>query len=223
MDFRRLTAVVKLLIRRLDAAVAVRLLQSANLILPYLAEENSFNLIRRPVKLMESTPPEGVCKEAVYHTVFQEVAPKLRNFSYYRTGSKEIAADIVQDAFLRLWENCAKVLPDKASAWLFRVAENIFFKQKEKEKVVRKYEWRMAGPEPTYASPEDELREKEFQEQLETAIAGLPDGAREVFLLNRMDGLKYREIAVLLNISQKAVEKRMHRALVELRELHAGI
>jgi RNA polymerase sigma factor (sigma-70 family) len=81
----------------------------------------------------------------------------------------------------------------------------------------------MAGPEPTYASPEDELREKEFQEQLETAIAGLPDGAREVFLLNRMDGLKYREIAVLLNISQKAVEKRMHRALVELRELHAGI
>jgi hypothetical protein len=130
LDFRRLTAVVKLLIRRLDAAVAVRLLQSANLILPYLAEENSFNLIRRPVKLMESTPPEGVCKEAVYHTVFQEVAPKLRNFSYYRTGSKEIAADIVQDAFLRLWENCAKVLPDKASAWLFRVAENIFFKQK---------------------------------------------------------------------------------------------
>jgi RNA polymerase sigma-70 factor (ECF subfamily) len=172
---------------------------------------------------MEPKAPEGVCKEAVYHTVFQEVAPKLRNFSYYRTGNAEVAADIVQDAFLRLWENCSKVLPDKASAWLFRVAENIFFKQKEKEKVVRKYEWRMVGPEPTYASPEDELREKECQEQLEAAIAGLPDGAREVFLLSRMDGLKYREIAELLNISQKAVEKRMHRALVELRELHAGI
>lgn len=172
---------------------------------------------------MDSNAPEGVCKEATYYAVFQEVAPKLRNFSYYRTGSREIAADIVQDAFLRLWENCARVLPEKANAWLFRVAENIFFKQKEKEKVVRKYEWRTAGPEQTYSSPEDELREKEFQEQLETAIAGLPDGAREVFLLNRMDGLKYREIAELLGISQKAVEKRMHRALVELRELHAGI
>jgi RNA polymerase sigma-70 factor (ECF subfamily) len=176
-----------------------------------------------PAEILEINPPEGVCKEAVYYSVFQEVAPKLRNFSYYRTGSKEVAADIVQDAFLRLCEYCAKVLTDKASAWLFRVAENIFFKQKETENVVRKYAWRLAGPVPVYASPEDELREKEFQEQLETAIAGLPDGAWDVFLLNRMDGLKYREIAVLLNISQKAVEKRMHRALVELRELHAGI
>ncbi|MFK8162201.1 MAG: RNA polymerase sigma factor [Lewinella sp.] len=212
-----------MLIRLLVAAVAVRLFQSVNFILPYLAEELIFKFIPVPAEIIDINAPEGVCKEAVYHTVFQEVAPKLRNFSYYRTGSREIAADIVQDAFLRLWENCAKVLPDKASAWLFRVAENIFFKQKEKEKVVRKYEWRMAGPEPTYASPEEELREKEFQEQLESAIARLPDGAREVFLLNRMDGLKYREIAALLDISQKAVEKRMHRALVELRELHAGI
>ncbi len=211
------------MIIRLVTAVTVRLFQSANFILPYLTEEIIFKFIPVPAEKMEPNTPEGVCKEAVYYAVFQEVAPKLRNFSYYRTGSKEIAADIVQDAFLRLWENCAKVLPDKASAWLFRVAENIFFKQKEKEKVVRKYEWRMAGPEPAYASPEDELREKEFQEQLETAIAGLPDGAREVFLMNRIDGLKYREIAELLNISQKAVEKRMHRALVELRELHAGI
>lgn len=172
---------------------------------------------------METSEPEGVCKESVYHSVFQDVAPRLRSFLYYRTGSTEIAADIVQESFLRLWENCAKVLPEKAGGWLYRVGENIFFKQKEKEKVVRKYEWRMAGPEPTYASPQEEMEEKEFQQQLEDAIAGLPDGAREVFLLNRMDGLKYREIAELLGISQKAVEKRMHRALVELRELHAGI
>lgn len=166
---------------------------------------------------------EGVCAEATYAVVFQEVAPKLHSFAYYRSGNAETAADIVQEAFLRLWENCSKVVREKAGAWLYRVAENIFFKQKEKEKVIRKYEWRMAGPEPTYASPEEELREKEFQLQLEAAIAALPDGAREVFLLNRMDGLKYREIAELLGISQKAVEKRMHRALVELRELHAGI
>ena len=63
----------------------------------------------------------------------------------------------------------------------------------------------------------------EFQQQLEATLAELPDGAREVFLLNRIDGLKYREIAELLGISQKAVEKRMHRALVSMRELPPGI
>ncbi len=172
---------------------------------------------------METNAPVGVCEDVVYSSVYQEVAPKLSSLMYYRTGSIENAGDIVQESFLRLWENCAKVLPEKASAWLFRVGENIFFKQKKREKVVLKYEWRQRGPEPTYASPQEELEEKEFQAQLEAALAALPDGAREVFLLNRMDGLKYREIAELLGISQKAVEKRMHRALVSLRELHAGI
>jgi RNA polymerase sigma-70 factor (ECF subfamily) len=172
---------------------------------------------------MENAAPATVCEEVTYHAVFQEVAPKLRNFLYYRCGEAENAADMVQEAFLRLWQNCAKVLPAQASSWLFKVAENIFFKQKERGKVALKYEWRMAGPEPTYASPQEELEEKEFQQQLEDALAALPDGAREVFLLNRIDGLKYREIAELLGISQKAVEKRMHRALVSLRALHAGI
>lgn len=172
---------------------------------------------------MEKNPPVTVCEEIAYRAVFQDVAPKLRNFLYYRCGDAENAADIVQEAFLRLWENCAKVVPQQASGWLFKVAEHIFFKQKAHAKVVLKYEWRQAGPEPTYASPQDELEEKEFRQQLENALAALPDGAREVFLLNRMDGMKYREIAELLGISQKAVEKRMHRALVTLRELHAGI
>ena len=172
---------------------------------------------------MENPAPVNVCEEVAYHAVFQEVAPKLRSFLYYRCGDAENAADIAQEAFLRLWKNCARVLPAAASGWLFRVAENIFFKQKERSKVALKYAWRQTGPEPTYASPQEEMEEKEFQQQLEDALAALPDGAREVFLLNRMDGLKYREIAELLGISQKAVEKRMHRALVSLRELHAGI
>jgi RNA polymerase sigma factor (sigma-70 family) len=67
------------------------------------------------------------------------------------------------------------------------------------------------------------LEEKEFHQQLLEVIAELPEGAREVFMLNRMDGLKYREIAEMLGISQKAVEKRMHRALTTLRELHPSI
>ena len=50
------------------------------------------------------------------------------------------------------------------------------------------------------------------------AIASLPEGQREVFLLNRMDQMTYKEIAEFLGVSQKAVEKRMHKALVKLRK-----
>jgi RNA polymerase sigma-70 factor (ECF subfamily) len=49
-------------------------------------------------------------------------------------------------------------------------------------------------------------------------VAGLPDIQREVFLMSRIDRKKYKEIAVILNISTKAVEKRMHNALRSLQE-----
>lgn len=172
---------------------------------------------------MESSNTPNVCDKSVFNETFLRVAPKLRNFLLYRCGDTEQAADLVQEAFLRLWKNCGKVLPEKAAGWLYRVGENLFFKQVERAKVAQKYVWQQEGLTSNVASPQDELEGAEFQQQLEQALAGLPDGAREVFLMNRIDGLKYREIAELLDISQKAVEKRMHRALVTLRELHAGI
>jgi RNA polymerase sigma-70 factor (ECF subfamily) len=115
------------------------------------------------------------------------------------------------------------VAPDKAKAFVFRVAENLFFNQVEHKKVVLKFNAHQAGITAVGESPHDLLEKHEFREKLERAIAALPAGAREVFLLNRVEGLKYREIAELLNISQKAVEKRMHRALLDLRKIHKSL
>ena len=60
-------------------------------------------------------------------------------------------------------------------------------------------------------------KEEEFKTKLQNAIAALTEGQREVFLMNRIDGKKYKEIAEILNLSQKAVEKRMSGALKALR------
>ena len=70
----------------------------------------------------------------------------------------------------------------------------------------------------TNESPEFVLLEKEFMEKLETTIAELPLKQKEVFLMNRIEKKTYKDIAEALNISVKAVEKRMHTALVFLRE-----
>ena len=63
------------------------------------------------------------------------------------------------------------------------------------------------------------MEEEEFRKRLEEGISNLPEGQRVVFLMNRIDKKKYREIAEELNISVKAVEKRMHKALVALRKI----
>lgn len=164
-----------------------------------------------------SSNQDSVCEEAVYEKVFMEQSKGLRNFIYYKCGDTSLAEDMVQEAFLKLWDHCAKVPLENAKAYLYTVARNSFFKLVEKKKVQLKHT-EHKSPSINTENPEFILQEKEFQQQLNDAIGNLPDKQREVFLLNKIEKKKYREIAELLDISVKAVEKRMHLALVTLRK-----
>ena len=93
----------------------------------------------------------------------------------------------------------------------------MFLNQIAHQKVVLNYNL-MGGKESTNESPEFLMEEKEFMDKLQNAIADLKEGQREVFLLNRIDKKTYKEIAEMLSISVKAVEKRMQLALKQLRE-----
>lgn len=170
-----------------------------------------------------ASPPGNVCEEERFSELFLELSPALYRFLYYRTGESRVADDLVQEAFLKLWEHCDKVLPGGAKAYVYRVAANLSLKLLARKQVRRRYAALLPPREGTNEDPQRLLEEAEFAERLRAAIAGLPDGSREVFLLHRVEGLKYREIAERLGITQKAVEKRMHRALLDLRQLHAAI
>ena len=160
----------------------------------------------------------NLCKEENFKAVFMEQSEGLRNFMVYKTKSYQQAEDIVQEAFSKMWENCAKVVLDKAKSYLFTVANNLFLNQAKHQKVVLKFEQR-GHTQRTDEDPAFLLEEQEFKKRLEKAISDLPEGQREVFLMNRLDKMKYREIAEALNISVKAVEKRMHKALLALRKI----
>ena len=136
---------------------------------------------------------------------------------YYKCGSEQQAEDIVQDAFIKLWKNCAKVIFTKAKSYLYTVANNMFLNEVAHQKVILKYKKQMPSS-ISNETPEFVLRQKEFQEKLQRTIAKLPDGQREVFLLNRIDKKTYVEIAEIIGLSVKAVEKRMHKALILLRK-----
>jgi len=162
--------------------------------------------------------PKSTCQNKVYENLFRTHAEPLINFIYYKSGNYSKSEDIMQDAFAKLWQECSKVSVDKAKSFLYTVAKNIFLNQVKHEKIVLKFEKR-GHSQVSHESPQYLLEEAEFKEKLEKAIAALPEGQREVFLMNRIDKMKYREIAEQLNLSVKAIEKRMNKALVELRKV----
>lgn len=160
---------------------------------------------------------ESVCEEKVYERVFREYAKTVRNFILFKCGNVAQADDLTQDAFVKLWKNCGKVPLDKVKSYLFTIVKNDFFNQIAHQKVVLKYK-KSTQNKVNKETPEFLLLEKEFQNELNDAINSLSEKQKEVFLLNRIEKKKYREIAEMLGISQKAVEKRMHQALMHLKE-----
>lgn len=164
---------------------------------------------------------DNVCEEQVFSSIFKANSKTVFNYIYYKFGNEEKAHDAVQEAFVKLWENCSKVVPEKAKSYLYTVANNLYLNVIKAEKVRLKY----AEPtlERSNESPEFLLEEKEYKAKLDKALNDLPENQRTTFLLNRIDGKKYAEIAEMEGVSVKAIEKRMHLALKALREQIDGI
>lgn len=160
----------------------------------------------------------GVCEEMIFSDFFRSNAKTLRNYLFYKFGNEEQANDICQEAFAKLWENCAQVPLEKAKSFIYTVANNATLNQIAHQKVVLKYAKKESPAQHTNESPEFLLEEEQFKKKLDQALQNLTEGQRTAFLLNRIDGKKYSEIAAILNISIKAVEKRIHGALVSLRQ-----
>ena len=170
---------------------------------------------------MQPSQESNVCQESVYNGIFKDTSKTIFNYIYYKFGNEEKAHDAVQEAFIKLWENCAKVPPKKAKSFLYTVANNLYLNVLKAEKVRLKYADKSL--KTTNENPEFILEEKQFQEKLDAALESLPENQRATFLMNRIDGLKYTEIAELEGVSIKAIEKRMHLALKSLRKKIDGI
>jgi len=158
----------------------------------------------------------SLCDEKKYEVFFRDNSKVLMNFIYYKCGDMQQAEDIVQEAFIKLWKNCAKVTYEKARSYLYTICNNTFLNQVAHKKVVLQHQKSVVKSQSN-ETPEFLLEEKEFLQKLNKAISELPEKQRVVFLLSRIDKKKYVEIADMLGITVKAVEKRMSLALAVLR------
>jgi len=148
----------------------------------------------------------------VFQQLFDQYFERVRNYIFYRSGDPELATDIAQDTFMRIWEK--KLRPDrgKEKALLFKISGDIFISDYRKKQTALKFT-ETTNNELVSQSVDNEIFNNELTAMYEKALSQMKENQRIVFLMSRNDGLKYREIAEHLDISIKAVEKRMSEAL----------
>ena len=131
-----------------------------------------------------------------------------------RVGCRATAADLVQDLFLRFWRRPTAPVEDLGT-YLLRSAHNLAIDHLRSEGSRNRAESALL-PEQQLAepaSPEAALEAGSQLRHVESALRELPERTRQIFLLNRIHGRTYGEIARAMGLTQSAVEKHMMRAL----------
>ena len=150
--------------------------------------------------------------------LFDKYFDSVRSYLFYRGAGIDEASDLAQDVFLRLWKKQVDVDPDTIIGLLYKIAADMYISKYRRAKLEAKYVNSLTN-DKIEISPEDELMHKELLINYKKALASLTEKQRTVFLMSRMEGLKYHEIAGRLNLSVKAVEKRMNLALSFLKNV----
>lgn len=167
--------------------------------------------------IMKNNLKKDICKISIFDSVFNTYAKDLKRYLFFKYQDMSSAEDVLQETFIKLWKNCHKVIFEKVKSYLYTVANNAFLDIKKHENVVLKHQKNFVNYNFS-ESPEFIMIEEEYLEKVKSVIDSLSEKQREVFLLSRMEKKKYREIAEILSISIKTVEKRMHDALIVIRE-----
>lgn len=156
--------------------------------------------------------------EAAYYKLFNQFYTPLCVYAFRYIRSMQTREDIVQDVFLKLWNDRKSIqITSSIRTYLLVATKNHCLNYLQRKELELTYEQKLIN-EFDEASCENELYSlSELQEMIDRAIAKLPEKYRTVFEMSRFQNLTYREIAEQQDISIKTVEAHMSKALVILR------
>lgn len=150
---------------------------------------------------------------AAFEALYRRHAGRIHGLCLRMTGARAVAEDCVQEAFVQAWQNLDRFEGRSGfGTWLHRIAVNRVLSAQRAERrrpviLVAAGEdgedpW---GPAPGATDPGTDI-------DLERAIAGLPDGARNVFVLQAVYGFSHAETAEMLGVAEGTCKAQLHRA-----------
>ena len=136
----------------------------------------------------------------------------------------DVAADIVQEAFMKLWEQRKQIRANVSlTAYLYKMVYNLSLNHIEQLKIRAKHhesiQAELVAAEMDYYRDEKSLLQLELTNSIAKLIEKLPKGCNELIQLSRYQGLKNKEIATKLDIPLRTVETRIYRCMSKLKEL----
>jgi RNA polymerase sigma-70 factor (ECF subfamily) len=151
-----------------------------------------------------------------FKNLYNQYFESIRNYIYYRSGNKDLANDISQETFIKVWKKRTEINKEKIKALLYKIAGDEFINYLRKEKLKRQYveDSLKFKIENNNDNQDEEIRKSKFEKLLKK----MSEKQRAVILMSKREGLTNKEISNYLDISLKAVEKRMTQAIKFLKE-----
>lgn len=172
--------------------------------------------------------------KSAFETLMRNYYPRILNFIFKFLGDRQKAEDLTQEVFLRVYRHVAGYKPrSQFKTWLYTIARNICLNEmrRKKERIVSLDD--PAGPDgrgfahrlsdKSVAGPDEDLIRREKMTLVQAAVNELPEKQRAAVLLRRYEQMSYAEIAVTLNVSEKAVKSLLSRARQNLKNSLAGL
>ncbi len=175
----------------------------------------------------------GVSDRDHYREFQAEALPHMEalySFAVYLCRNREVARDLVQETYLRAWEHWEQFQPGtNCKAWLFTILRNLYInlyrKQQRAGEMVEYDEAETESEQPSVVeqvatpSVEMEFYRSLLDEEVQQALAALPEEYRTVVILCDLEDFTYEEIAQMLGIPIGTVRSRLHRARLRLATL----
>lgn len=137
---------------------------------------------------------------------------------------QETAEDLVQESYLILARTANATAIENPRSFLYRTASNLALDHLRHNKIVERHqEAALLVEEPQQSGAESEIASQQCRTLLYQTIAELPPRCRDAFILHKIRGLSYREVAGVLDISESAVEKHIVKGLVHCRKQRAQL
>ncbi len=143
---------------------------------------------------------------------------RLKIYAYFLMKSKDpaVSEELTQITFIKLWDNRERLSElYSIETQIFRIARTVFIDYLRARATQRKLQSDISR----FSEVHDQQPSHDYQHHIELALQALPPMRKKVFILNRMDGLSYKEIASMLSISDRTVEKHISMAIKQLRKI----